>query len=73
MEVEIGSIDLFSFEPVDQYFRPLRLTSYIRDKRFYRKYNLANNKSDKDTTDPLKSVESSMANHYRTATLLNVD
>lgn len=31
MEVDLGASDLFSFEPVDHYLRPLRLHSYIRD------------------------------------------
>jgi hypothetical protein len=38
MEVDMGAIDLFSFEPVDSYNRPLRLNSYIRDRPFYEKY-----------------------------------
>lgn len=35
MEVDMGSIDLFSFEPIDRYGRPLRLHSYVRDRNFY--------------------------------------
>ena len=48
MEVEVGSTDLFSFEPVDSYLRPLRVNPYIRDRSFIRKYGLDVNKSDKD-------------------------
>ena len=73
MEVEMGSIDLFSFEPVDRYYRPLRLNQYVRDKRFIEKYDLITNKSNKDQTDPLKSVESTLPNYYKSATSLNSD
>lgn len=48
MELEFGSIDLFAFEPVDSYLRPLRINPYIKDPGFYRKYNLFVDKSDKD-------------------------
>jgi hypothetical protein len=40
MEVDLGASDLFSFEPVDHYLRPLRLHSYIRDLEFRDKYNI---------------------------------
>lgn len=44
MEIELGSVDIFSFEPVDKYGRPLRCSKYVRELGFIRKYNLANNK-----------------------------
>lgn len=44
MEIELGSVDIFSFEPVDKYGRPLRCNNYIRDPSFIKKYNLAENK-----------------------------
>lgn len=47
MQLEFGSIDLFAFEPVDSYFRPLRINKYIRDPAFLRKYSLHHNKEDK--------------------------
>lgn len=30
-QLELGYADLFSLEPVDESFRPLRLKGYIRD------------------------------------------
>ena len=48
MEVELGSVDIFSFEPVDKYGRPLRCNNFIRDVGFIRKYNLAFDKDDRD-------------------------
>ena len=30
-QLELGYADLFSLEPVDESFRPLRLKNYIRD------------------------------------------
>jgi hypothetical protein len=44
----MGSIDIFSFEPVDKYARPLRCNKYIRDIGFIKKYNLSMDKKDKD-------------------------
>lgn len=31
LEVDLGATDLFSFEPVDEYMRPLRLHKYVTD------------------------------------------
>lgn len=56
LEIDLGASDLFSFEPVDHYLRPLRLHSYIRDPEFLKKYQL-NKKSNQDEDD-LKSIES---------------
>jgi hypothetical protein len=56
MEVEIGATDIFSFEPVDKYQRPLRVNSYIRDEEFIKKYSLRQNKLDKDGETDLKST-----------------
>jgi hypothetical protein len=58
MEIELGSVDIFSFEAVDKYGRPLRCNKYIRDVGFAKKYNLMNNKEDKDESLGEKSVES---------------
>jgi hypothetical protein len=54
MEVDLGASDLFSFEPVDHYLRPLRLHSYIRDLEFREKYNIRGGKAAND--DELKSI-----------------
>jgi hypothetical protein len=40
MEVELGASDLFSFEPVDEYMRPLRKHKYITDTEFQKKYKI---------------------------------
>ena len=48
MEVEMGSFDIFSFEPVDKYSRPLRCNKYIRDVGFIKKYGLTQEKTNKD-------------------------
>ncbi len=56
MEVEIGATDIFSFEPVDNYQRPLRVNSYIRDEEFIKKYSLRQSKLDKDGETDLKST-----------------
>ena len=48
VEVELGATDLFSFEPVDSFLRPLRVNPYVRDKGFRRKYKLDTDKKDKD-------------------------
>ena len=57
MEVELGSTDLFSFEPVDQFLRPLRVNPYIRDRSFRNKYNLDADKNDKDEGLGEQSIE----------------
>ena len=44
MELEYGAIDLFAFEPVDFYLRPLRTNKYLRDPSFLRKYSLEKDK-----------------------------
>jgi hypothetical protein len=56
MEVEIGATDIFSFEPVDKYQRPLRLNGYVRDEEFINKYSLRQNKMDKDSETDVKST-----------------
>lgn len=48
MELELGAVDIFSFEPVDKYGRPLRCNRYLRDQNFIKKYNLGTDKNDKD-------------------------
>lgn len=73
MEVDMGSIDLFSFEPVDVYNRPLRLNSYIRDRPFYEKYQLGTNKGQKDNFRTMQSVESDLSGFFVKATKLNRD
>ena len=73
MEVDMGSIDLFSFEPVDAYNRPLRLNSYIRDRPFYEKYQLGVNKGEKDNFRTMQSVESDLSGFFVKATKLNRD
>ena len=40
MEVELGASDLFSFQPVDEYMRPLRKHKYVNDAEFLKKYNI---------------------------------
>lgn len=40
MEIDLGASDLFSFEPVDHYLRPMRLSSYITDQEFINNYSL---------------------------------
>lgn len=57
MEVELGSTDLFSFEPVDGFLRPLRVNPYIRDRSFRNKYNLDVDKNDKDEGLGEQSIE----------------
>lgn len=69
----MGSIDLFSFEPVDVYNRPLRLNHYIRDKPFYEKYQLGVNKGEKDHFRTMQSVESDIGGLFVKATKLNRD
>lgn len=69
----MGSIDLFSFEPIDMYNRPLRLHKYIRDRSFYEKYRLASSKGERDVHTHTKSVESELSNFYNKAIKLNRD
>ena len=57
MEVQLGSTDLFSFEPVDSFLRPLRVNPYIRDRSFIMKYNLDTDKNDKDEGLGEQSIE----------------
>lgn len=73
MEIELGSTDLFSFQPVDSYYRPLRAHRYIRDPEFVKKYNLNLSKEDKDEFDPQNSIESQALNHYKRAEQMNRD
>lgn len=71
LEIDLGASDLFSFEPVDHYLRPLRLHSYIRDPEFLKKYQL-NKKSNQDEDD-LKSIESEAINIFKKAEAMNED
>ena len=73
MEVELGSTDLFSFEPVDTYFRPLRVNRYIRDPQFIKKYNLNSQKDDKDVLEGEKSIESEALSYLRKAERMNAE
>ena len=56
MEIELGATDLFSFEPVDSYLRPLRLNNYITEESFIKKYSLHSSKIDKDDSYEAKSI-----------------
>ena len=58
---------MFSFEPVDDYYRPLRINKYIRDPSFYKKYNLGSSSEDKDENIGEKSIESESINIYKKA------
>ena len=71
MEVELGSTDIFSFEPVDKYNRPLRTNRYLTDQGFIRKYNLNNNKKDKDESTGDNSAESAALTYYGKAQKMN--
>lgn len=74
MEVDLGASDLFSFEPVDHYLRPLRLHKYIRDIEFREKYNIRGpEKMSSEDADGLKSVESEAITLYQKATIMNED
>ena len=67
MEVELGATDIFSFEPVDRFNRPLRINSYIRDPAYIRKYNLQVVKGDRDESSGEISVESESIPLYNKA------
>jgi hypothetical protein len=57
MEVDLGASDLFSFEPVDHYLRPLRLHWYIRDLEFRDKYSIKGpEKASKEDEDNHNSI-----------------
>jgi hypothetical protein len=73
MEVDLGASDLFSFEPVDDYLRPLRLHKYVTDQEFMDKYNIKPNKGGESKKEELQSIESDALNIYKKVQEMNQD
>lgn len=73
MEVDLGASDIFSFEPVDEYMRPLRLHKYVTDQEFLDKYHIKPGTGDGDKKEELQSVESEALNIYKKAQEMNED
>ena len=71
MEVELGATDIFSFQPVDEFNRPLRTNKYIRDPSFIRKYGLETNKNDRDEGHGDNSAQSQAITYYLKAQEMN--
>lgn len=73
MQTQIGATDLFSFQPVDKYQRPLRLNCYLRDQTFISKYSLRTNKIDKEGQSEEKSIQSEALNLFKKTEKMNPD